>query len=92
MPALPQWDRPENAQRVVEAGAGLRIAPDKCTPDTLRAAVERVLWEPSFRENARRMARDFAGYGGPRRAAELLEALVAAKPTPVNAASYGGRG
>ncbi|MEO8592219.1 MAG: nucleotide disphospho-sugar-binding domain-containing protein [Candidatus Solibacter sp.] len=84
-----EWDRPENAQRVVEAGAGLRLAPDRCTPDRLRAAVERVLREPSFRENARRLARDFANYGGPRRAAQLLEALVAAKPRPA-AAGYGG--
>ena len=41
-----------NARRVVEAGAGLRIAPDRCTPERLRAAVNRVLSEPSFRENA----------------------------------------
>lgn len=70
-----EWDRPENAQRVVEAGAGLRIAPHQCTPDRLRAAVERVLREPSFRENARRLAGAFAQYGGPDRAAELLEDL-----------------
>jgi MGT family glycosyltransferase len=70
-----EWDRPENAQRVVEAGAGLRIAPDRCTPERLRAAVERVLNEPSFRDNARRLAGLFAQYGGPARAAQLLEEL-----------------
>ena len=70
-----EWDRPENAQRVVEAGAGLRIAPNRCTPERLRAAVERVLNEPSFRENAQRLAGAFARYGGPARAAQLLEDL-----------------
>jgi MGT family glycosyltransferase len=70
-----EWDRPENAQRVVEAGAGLRIDPKQCTPERLRAAVERVLNEPSFRKNAQRLASDFARYGGPARAARLLEDL-----------------
>lgn len=73
-----EWDRPENAQRVVEAGAGLRIAADRCTPERLRAAVERVLNEPSFRNNARRLAAAFAEYGGPARAAHLLENLTLA--------------
>lgn len=71
-----EWDRPENAQRVVEAGAGLRIAPDRCTPERLRDAVLRILNEPSFRENAQRLACAFARYGGPASAAQLLEGLV----------------
>jgi MGT family glycosyltransferase len=71
-----EWDRPENAQRVMEAGAGLRLAADRCTPERLRAAIDRVLNEPSFRENARRLASAFARYGGPARAAELLEELA----------------
>jgi MGT family glycosyltransferase len=70
-----EWDRPENAQRVVESGAGLRIAPNRCTPERLRAAVERVLNEPSFRKNASRLASAFARYEGPARAARLLEGL-----------------
>ncbi|HEY2844372.1 MAG TPA: glycosyltransferase [Bryobacteraceae bacterium] len=74
-----EWDRPENAQRVVEAGAGLRLAPNRCTPERLRAAVERVLNEPVFRENAQRLARAFARYGGPAQAAQLLEDLSCAQ-------------
>ncbi len=72
-----EWDRPENAQRVVEAGAGLRITPTRCTPQRLRAAVERVLNEPSFRRNAQRLARSFTEYEGPSRAAKMLENLSA---------------
>ena len=76
-----EWDRPENAQRVVEAGAGLRLAPNRCTPERLRAAIERVLNEPIFRANAQRLARAFARYGGPAEAAELLEDLSAVSTT-----------
>jgi MGT family glycosyltransferase len=75
-----EWDRPENAQRVVEAGAGIRIAPEHCTPERLRAAVQQVISESSFRENARRLSGAFRRYGGPVRAAELLETLKARPP------------
>jgi UDP:flavonoid glycosyltransferase YjiC (YdhE family) len=71
-----EWDKPEHAQRVVEAGAGLRLAPHRCTPERLRAAVERVLREPAFRQNAQRLAAAFARYGGPVQAAELVERLA----------------
>jgi MGT family glycosyltransferase len=71
-----EWDKPENAHRVVEAGAGVRLAPGRLTPARLRAAVERVLGEPSFRDNARRLAASLAACRGPARAAELLEGLM----------------
>ncbi|PYQ20811.1 MAG: glycosyltransferase [Acidobacteria bacterium] len=73
-----EWDKPENAQRVVESGAGVRISPRRLSPARLRAAVERVLQEPSFRGNAERLAAAFARYRGPARAAELLERLGSA--------------
>jgi MGT family glycosyltransferase len=70
------WDQPENAWRVVDAGAGLRIPWQDCTPVRLREAVKRLLGEPSFRDNARRLAADFNNYGGAAQAAELLEDLA----------------
>jgi MGT family glycosyltransferase len=79
------WDKSDNAQRVVEAGVGLRLAPRRCTPERVRAAVMRLLNEPHFRENARRMASRFGQMNGPSRAAELLEGLV--RPVPARAAS-----
>jgi len=75
------WDKPDNAQRVVEAGVGLRLTPRRCTPTALRAAVERVVNEPSFRENAQRIARIMADHPGPAGAAELLESLAIRSPT-----------
>jgi MGT family glycosyltransferase len=80
------WDKSDNAQRVVEAGVGLRVAPRDCTPARMRASVMRLLEEPTFRENARRIARRFAEVPGPRRAAELLEKLAREAPAPATAA------
>jgi MGT family glycosyltransferase len=70
------WDQPENAWRVAEAGAGIRLAPGESSPAAIRGAVERVLTDPSFRQNARRLGDDFARYGGALQAADLLEALA----------------
>jgi MGT family glycosyltransferase len=70
------WDQPENAWRVAEAGAGIRLSPGECTPEGIRLAVERVLSDPSFRQNASRLGADFATYGGAAQAADLLEELA----------------
>ena len=75
------WDHPESGWRLEYAGAGLHLAPEKCTAERLRADVERVLYEPSFRENARRLGTSFERCGGPARAAELLLGL-SARPAP----------
>jgi MGT family glycosyltransferase len=80
------WDKSDNARRVVEAGVGLRLSPRHCTPDRVRAAVLRLIEEPVFRDNARRMARRFAQASGPVRAAELLEHLATAASAPTTAA------
>jgi MGT family glycosyltransferase len=71
-----QWDKPENAQRVVEAGVGLRLEPRHCTPGRLRAAVEQILSHSSYRENAQRLAAAFARCGGSQQAAGLIEGLL----------------
>jgi UDP:flavonoid glycosyltransferase YjiC (YdhE family) len=70
------WDQAEVAWRVHETGTGLRLAPRRCTPERLRSAVLRVLEQPSFRENAERMAVALRRPGGPARAAGLIEKLV----------------
>jgi MGT family glycosyltransferase len=70
-----EWDKPENAQRVVEAGAGVRLSPRRLSPERLRRAVQTVLEEPQFRESARRMSKNFASRDGLTEAARLLEKL-----------------
>jgi MGT family glycosyltransferase len=76
------WDQPENAWRVAETGAGIRLAPRQCTPEGIRAAVDRVLSDGSYRQNARRLASEFARYGGAARAADLLEELAVHGASP----------
>ena len=80
------WDKSDNAQRVVEAGVGLRLAPRRCTPDGLRIAVRRLVEEPMFRENAQRMARRFAEAPGPAGAAALLEKIAGVSQPSASAA------
>jgi MGT family glycosyltransferase len=70
------WDQNDNAWRVSEAGAGIRLPAGRCTPDRIRAAVGRLLNERPFRQNARRLAADFARYGGAAQAAALLADLA----------------
>jgi MGT family glycosyltransferase len=70
------WDHPESAYRVQESGAGLRLSHRECTPARMRRAVERILTESSFRENANRLAASFARYGGAARAADLIAEMV----------------
>jgi N-glycosyltransferase StaG len=70
------WDKPVNARRVVAAGVGVRLSPRRCTPERLRAAVEQVLADPSYRRNARRAADLLAAAPGPAGAAELIERVA----------------
>jgi UDP:flavonoid glycosyltransferase YjiC (YdhE family) len=70
------WDKPDNARRVTEAGVGLRLAPRRCTPEGLRAAVEQVVRDPCYRANAQRIAERLAAAPGPLGAAEWIEALA----------------
>jgi MGT family glycosyltransferase len=84
------WDKPDNARRVVEAGAGLRLPARRCTPEALRAVIRRVLDEPAHREGARRIAELLAAAPGPNGAAELLEGLATLRG-PVAAGVMDGR-
>jgi MGT family glycosyltransferase len=65
------------AARVVELGAGLRLAPPDISPEALRALAERVLEEPGFAAAARRIAASFAQAGGAEAAADAILAFTA---------------
>ena len=73
------WDKPDNARRVEAAGAGLVLPPRRCTPSSLREAVERVLAQPRYRAAARRCAALLAEAPGPSGAAGLIEDLAPAQ-------------
>jgi MGT family glycosyltransferase len=68
-------DQLDNAARVAHHGAGLRLKP-KAGPDAIARAVQRVIDEPSFGQNARRIADAIAVETAEDRAAEELEVLA----------------
>jgi UDP:flavonoid glycosyltransferase YjiC (YdhE family) len=69
-------DEPETSWRVSSKGAGVRIPRWKCSPQRLARAVGQVLAEHEFRDNAARLAEDFADFTGADLAARLLEDLA----------------
>jgi len=69
-------DQPVNASLVAAAGAGLRISFTRFSPDQLRAALDAVLSQDSYRAAAARIAESFAAAGGSRAAADYLEGLA----------------
>lgn len=70
------WDKPDNARRLVEAGVAVRLSPRRCTPASLRAAVEAVLEERRYRDAAGSVADELAAAPGPAGAASLLADLA----------------
>jgi MGT family glycosyltransferase len=68
-------DQPIVADQVVAAGAGLRVKFGRVQPGELRAAVDRVLGEPGFRDAAQSVRASFAAAGGAEAAARAVEAL-----------------
>ena len=69
-----------NAERVVAAGAGVRLMPDRLTADSARDAVLRLLHDDTFRHAARRIKNEFDAMPDPQEAVEALERLTAREP------------
>jgi UDP:flavonoid glycosyltransferase YjiC (YdhE family) len=72
-------DKPEIARRVAWSGAGVDLRTGRPSPQAVRAAVERVLAAPSYRERARTVAASLAAHGGVVAAGDLLERLAATR-------------
>jgi UDP:flavonoid glycosyltransferase YjiC (YdhE family) len=68
-------DQPDNARRVVAAGAGLQVAPRDV--EGLRAALDQVLTDPDLRAGARRIAAEMAALPGMEAAVDALERIAA---------------
>ena len=63
---IPQgFDQPDNAQRVVELGAGIRLNPRHLTQKTLCQAVENLLQTPTYQEQAGRLSEAIADHYSP---------------------------
>ena len=59
------------AVRAEQLGAGLRLR--KTTPDAIRAALEKAMDDPSYRENAEKIGASFRASGGAKAAADCIE-------------------
>jgi MGT family glycosyltransferase len=64
------------ARQVADAGAGVEVSILTATTDELGAALRAVLDEPGYRDNARRIAAEFAAAGGTSAAAAELVTLA----------------
>lgn len=78
VPMHPMMDQPRIARAVAAAGAGLVVS-RTASPELMRAAMQRLLQEPSFRRAAQRLGDDFVAVDGAARAADEVEALVGAR-------------
>jgi len=78
-------ERESNARRIAALGAGAVLAVDtsrrekSASVDELRNLVRRVLGDPTFSSNARRIGEQLRAHGGAAQAADLIEKLVAAR-------------
>jgi len=64
------------AARIRWTGTGEFVKAAGLNLDELKRAVRQVLWEPRYRENARRMANALQGTGGSAQAAGIIEEVV----------------
>ena len=78
MVALPLfWDQYDNAQRITEAGVGVRLPTYECAASELLGAIDRVLADTVVRERTRGIGTRLRADPGRVRAADLVERLAA---------------
>lgn len=70
------WDAPLKARMLAEFGAGLAQPIDELTPESLRGKIIRVLGEPSFMDNARRLRDEMAAEAAPSDVVDELKRLT----------------
>jgi UDP:flavonoid glycosyltransferase YjiC (YdhE family) len=72
-------DKMEVTARVGCSGAGIDLHAQRPKPAAIARAVDRVLIEPSYRTNSRRIGRDIATSGGVHAIASLVQAAARAR-------------
>jgi MGT family glycosyltransferase len=81
-------DQPDNAARVVHAGAGIRLR-KKASVSALRAAAAQVIEDPRYRAAARRMATRLAAERDDNLAVDELEHMAAGERGPASPSRHG---
>ena len=69
-------DQPAAAGRVEWSGVGRSVPIKRLTVARLRAALEQVLADPLYGENARRLQKEIAGLNALERASEVIESVL----------------
>lgn len=69
-------DQPVHAGRAAAAGAALQLPPETVTPEAVAGAVATVLGDPSFRDNARKIAEQIAAMPSPDEVAATLASAL----------------
>ena len=78
MVVIPQMSEQEFvARRTEELGAGVFLAKEAVTPQSLRSAVDRLLTDDGFRGRARAIGESFQAAGGVMSAADAVLAFTA---------------
>jgi MGT family glycosyltransferase len=77
-------DKPEVGNRVAAAGMGVRLKTARPTADEIRASVQQVLQEPSYRARAQALQAECADHDAAREGADLLEELARTKRPVLN--------
>lgn len=65
-------DQPYMAGRASELGAAISLEKDKLTPDILKNSVKKVLTDPSYVENIKKISDSFRQTGGYKKAVEEI--------------------
>ncbi|WP_071192529.1 glycosyltransferase [Trichormus sp. NMC-1] len=69
-------DHPGVASRIAWSGVGQFITPSRLTTDRLRQAIQEVLTQPSYQENALRLKTAIQKAGGVPRAVDIIEQVI----------------
>ena len=72
-------DKAENCARIAWSGVGINLKTNSPTPTQIRQAVQKVLAEPTYQQNARRLQAAYQRYHPPNEAVDLLETLARTK-------------
>jgi MGT family glycosyltransferase len=70
------FEQPGNAARIRWTGTGEVIPISQVSVSNLQTAIQQVLTEESYKDNARRIQQAIAQAGGVRRAADIIEQVV----------------
>ncbi|MFD0661088.1 activator-dependent family glycosyltransferase [Thermocatellispora tengchongensis] len=71
------WDTVLIGDHLVRRGAGMCIPPERRSPGELREAIQRIITDPSYRENALALSRENQELPGPVDLVPVLESLTA---------------